>query len=203
MTVAFTGSDGARGEELATASGATFIAWQADDRASTDQAVEQALALCGGRLDVLVTTPEMLVAGSVEATAEADFRRLVEADLTAAFRTARASWGAMRAAGGGSMINVASAAGIRAAHESAAYSIASAGLIAVSELLAAEGAPHGIRANAVCPGGGPPAGGGSEGVEDVAAVVAWLASAQSVRVSGATIRVDGGAGAAMILDTRA
>jgi NAD(P)-dependent dehydrogenase (short-subunit alcohol dehydrogenase family) len=36
----------------------------------------------------------------------------------------------------------------------------------------------------------------------VAAVVAWLASADSAHVSGATLRVDGGAGAAMVLDTR-
>ena len=51
------------------------------------------------------------------------------------------------------MIHVASDAGIRADHETAAYSVTSAGVIAVAELLAAEGAPYGIRANAVCPGG--------------------------------------------------
>ena len=50
------------------------------------------------------------------------------------------------------MIHVASDAGIRADHETAAYSVTSAGVIAVAELFAAEGAPDGIRANAVCPG---------------------------------------------------
>jgi NAD(P)-dependent dehydrogenase (short-subunit alcohol dehydrogenase family) len=145
----------------------------------------------------------VLRGGSIEATAEADFRQLVEANLTAPFRTARASWDAIRAAGGGSIIHIASDAGIRASHESAAYSVASAGLIAVAELLAAEGAPHGIRANAVCPSGRTGASGGSVSAYDVAAAVAWLASSQAARVSGATLRVDGGAGAAMVVHTRA
>ena len=58
----------------------------------------------------------------------------------------------MRDSGGGSMIHIASDAGIRAVHEIAAYSVTKAGVIAVSELFGAEGAPHGIRSNAVCPG---------------------------------------------------
>ena len=50
------------------------------------------------------------------------------------------------------MIHIASDAGIRADHEQASYSVMSAGLIALAELFAAEGAPHGVRSNAVCPG---------------------------------------------------
>ena len=76
---------------------------------------------------------------------------------------------------------------------------ASAGSIAVSELFAAEGAPNGVRSNAVCPGAMPPSAG--TGL-DVAAVVAWLASDESSGVNGATLRVDSGTGAAMVQDTR-
>ena len=47
---------------------------------------------------------------------------------------------------------MASDAGIRGVHEIPAYSVTKAGVVAVSELFAAEGAPFGIRANAVCPG---------------------------------------------------
>lgn len=162
-------------------------------RAGMDRAVEEALERLDGRVDVLVTISEALVEGSIGATSDALFRDLLETNLTAVFRVSRACFAAMRAHGGGSIIHVTSDTGIRAAHEAAGYSVASAGVIALSELFAAEGVDHGIRANAVCPRAG----------TDVAAVVAWLASDESAHLNGATIRVDDGAGAAMVLDTRA
>jgi NAD(P)-dependent dehydrogenase (short-subunit alcohol dehydrogenase family) len=192
MAVAFTGSETARGESIALQTGGSFLECDHRDRASSDRAVARALDLCGGRLDVLVTHPGMLFEESIEATSEAGFRELLEVNLTSLFRVGRACFEAMRAQGGGSMIHVASDAGIRAAHETAAYSVTSAGAIAAGELFAAEGAPHGIRSNAVCPRTG----------MDVAPVVAWLASDESAHVSGATLRIDGGAGAAMLVDTR-
>jgi NAD(P)-dependent dehydrogenase (short-subunit alcohol dehydrogenase family) len=129
---------------------------------------------------------------SIEATSEAVFRELLEVNLTAAFRVSRACFGAMRAQGGGSMIHIASDAGVRAAHDTAAYSVMSAGVIALAELFAAEGAAYGIRSNALCPRSG----------TDVAPIVAWLASDESSHMSGATLRVDDAAGAAMTVDTR-
>jgi NAD(P)-dependent dehydrogenase (short-subunit alcohol dehydrogenase family) len=161
-------------------------------RASCDGAVEQALQRLGGRIDVLVTAPSRQIQGSIEATSEADFRDLLETNLTAMFRITRACFEAMRAQNGGSIINVASDAGIRAAHEAAAYSVSCAAVVAASELFAAEGAPYGIRSNAVCPRAG----------TDVTPVIAWLASDESSHVSGATLRIDDAMGAAMTLDTR-
>ena len=165
------------------------------DRARADRDIEAALTETAGRIDVLVSSTGPASDGSLEATGEAEFASLVESNLTAAFRAGRACFAAMRAGGGGSMIYVASDAGIRAAHEQAADSVTSAGVIAVAELFAAEGAAYAIRANAVCPGG-------SAAGEDIASVVAWLASPQSAHVSGATIRLDGAAGAAIVADTR-
>jgi NAD(P)-dependent dehydrogenase (short-subunit alcohol dehydrogenase family) len=192
MTVAFTGSDRRRGESIAERTGGSFLRCDHHDRASCDRAVERALELGGGRLDVLVTNAAMQFEGPIDATSEPVFRELLEANLTALFRVGRACFGPMRVQGGGSMIHVASDAGIRAVHGTAAYSVTSAGVIAVAELFAAEGAPHGIRANAVCPRAG----------ADVASLVAWLSSDESAHVSGATLRVDDGAGAAMVIDTR-
>lgn len=97
------------------------------------------------------------------------------------------------------MIHVASDAGIRAAHETAAHSVVSAGLIALAELFAAEGMSYGVRSNGVCPEAMRPS---LASGADVASVVAWLASDQSAHVSGATIRVDGGSAAAMVQNTR-
>ena len=173
---------------------------------------------------MLVANAGILFQGSVEETPEAAFRELVEVNLTSLFRISRACFGPMRDTGGGSMIHIASDAGIRAVHEIAAYSVTKAGVIAVSELLGAEGAPHGIRSNAVCPGDivpgvqatpvghehhaeNPsgwvlPPSGRFGTAEDVAALVAWLASDESSHVTGATLRIDGGTGAAMRVATR-
>jgi NAD(P)-dependent dehydrogenase (short-subunit alcohol dehydrogenase family) len=195
MTVVLTGSDRPRGETIARETGASFLECDHRDRASTDRVVEQALALTGGRLDVLVTNSERKFEGSLEATSDNEFRDLVEVNLTYVFRISRACWEAMRRGGGGSMVHVTSDGGIRAAHETAAYSVTSAGVMAVADLLAAEGAPSGIRVNAVCPGGPVTA-------TDVASAVAWLASDDSAHVNGASVRLDAAAGAAMVVDTR-
>jgi NAD(P)-dependent dehydrogenase (short-subunit alcohol dehydrogenase family) len=172
--------------------GMTVIEYDQLDVASADEAVELARERGGGRLDVLVTNPGMVFEGSIKATPETVFRELLAANLTSPFRVGRACFQTMRAQGGGSMIHIASDAGIRAIHTAAACSVMSAGAIAVAELFAAEGAPYGIRSNAVCPRAG----------VDTASVVVWLASDHSAHVSGATLRVDGGAGAAMLVDTR-
>ena len=224
MRVAFTGRNRERGQDVAAETGADFVKCDHRDREASDRAVEQALELGDGRLDVLVANAGILFQGPIEATPEAAFRELLEVNLTALFRVSRRCFGPMRDQGGGSMIHVASDAGIRAVHEIAAYSVTKAGVIAASELFSAEGAPYGIRSNAVCPGDTvpgvqatptghedhaedpagwmlPPSGRFGTG-EDVAALVAWLASDESAHVTGATVRIDGGTGAAMFVLTR-
>jgi NAD(P)-dependent dehydrogenase (short-subunit alcohol dehydrogenase family) len=224
MTVAFTGRSRERGEAVARETGGTFLACDHRDRAASDRAVEASFELGGGRLDVLVANAGVIFQGSIEATPEQVFRELVEVNLTSLFRVARACFGPMRERGAGSMIHIASDAGIRAVHEIAAYSVTKAGVIAVAELLGAEGAPHGLRSNAVCPGDiapgvqATPAGHGEHAEDptgwvlppsgrfghggDVAALVAWLASDESAHMTGATLRIDGGTGAAMRIATR-
>lgn len=225
MTVAFTGRNEERGASVAAANGATFLRCDARDREASDRAVEETLRLGGGRLDVLVANAGILMSGSLEETPEAAFRELVEVNLTSPFRTSRACFHPMRDQGGGSMIHLASDTGVRGIHGIAAYSVTKAGVVCVSELFAAEGAPHAIRANAVCPGDVvpgiqatpvgfehhaedpsgwvlPPSGRFGT-AEDVAGLVAWLASDESAHMNGATLRIDGAAGAAMRVVTRA
>jgi NAD(P)-dependent dehydrogenase (short-subunit alcohol dehydrogenase family) len=225
MAVAFTGRNRARGDEVASATGATFVESDHRDRAASDLAVARALELGDGRLDVLVANAGILFQGSLEDTPDAAFLELVEVNLTALFRVSRACFGPMKAQGGGVMAHIASDTGIRGIHGIAAYSATKAGAVAVSELFAAEGAPHGVRANAICPGDVvpgvqatpaghpdhaedpaswvlPPSGRFGTG-GDVASLVAWLASDESSHMTGATLRVDGAAGAAMTVATRA
>ena len=225
MTVAFTGRSRERGESVARDADATFLACDHRDRAASDRAVERALELGGGRLDVLVASAGIIFQGSIEATPDGVFRELLEVNLTSLFRVARACFEPMREQGAGSMIHIASDAGIRAVHEIAAYSVTKAGVIAVAELFGAEGAPHGVRSNAVCPGdivpgvqatpagqddhaedpagwALPPSGRFGSGA-DVASLVAWLASDESAHMTGAALRIDGGTGSAMRIATRA
>jgi NAD(P)-dependent dehydrogenase (short-subunit alcohol dehydrogenase family) len=216
MTVAFTGRDSGRGTEVAEATGATFLRCDHLDRAASDRAVEDALELSGGRLDVLVANAGIIYGGPIESTPDRAFLELVEVNLTALFRVSRACFEPLKENGGGSMIHIASDTGIRGIPAIAAYSVTKAGAVAVSELFAFEGAPHGIRSNAVCPGDVvpgvqatpaghedhaespegwtlPPSGRFGTG-EDVASLVAWLASDESAHVTGATLRIDGAAG---------
>lgn len=224
MTVVFTGRSEERGEAVAVATGATFVRTDHRDRARSDRAVAEARRIGGGRIDALVANAGILMGGPIEATPEGAFRELVEVNLTALFRDSRACFPIMKAQGGGSMVHICSDTGIRGIHELAAYSVTKAGAVAVSELFAAEGAPHGIRANAVCPGDIvpgvqatpvgyeqhaenpenwtlPPSGRFGTG-EDVAKLVAWLASGESRHLTGATLRIDGGTGAAFRAVTR-
>jgi NAD(P)-dependent dehydrogenase (short-subunit alcohol dehydrogenase family) len=215
MTVAFTGRDEARGVEVAEATGATFLRCDHLDRADSDRAVEEALALSGG-LDLLVANAGIIYGGPIESTPDEAFLELVEVNLTALFRVSRDCFGPLEANGGGSMIHVASDTGIRGIPAIAAYSVTKAAVVALSELFAYEGAPRGVRSNAVCPGDvvpgvqatpaghedhaespegwtPPPSGRFGTG-EDVANLVAWLASDEAEHMNGATLRIDGAAG---------
>jgi NAD(P)-dependent dehydrogenase (short-subunit alcohol dehydrogenase family) len=119
---------------------------------------------------------------------------------------------AMAADGGGSIVNVASLAGLRALTEHYAYSASKAALIMATQVLALEFGPAGVRANAVCPTvvltdmgvqvwGEPGKAApmlariplGRFGVpSDVADAVVWLASDAAAMVNGAVLPLDGG-----------
>jgi NAD(P)-dependent dehydrogenase (short-subunit alcohol dehydrogenase family) len=223
MVVVFTGRHELRGRAVAGATGAIFLACDARDREACDRSVAEALRI-GGRLDVLVANAGIVFGDTIERTPEPAFRELLEVNLTAVFRYGRAVFGPMREQGGGSIVVMASDSGIRGVHEIPAYSVTKAGAVAIAELFAAEGGPQGIRANAVCPGDVvpgiqatpeghadhaenpsgwtlPPSGRFGTGM-DVSSLVAWLASDESAHVTGATLRIDGGMGAAMRAVTR-
>ena len=223
--VAFTGRNEERGLAVATTADAAFIRADSTDRAATDRAMDVALSWLGGRLDVLVNSAAIVYEGPLETTPDHVLRELVEVNLTATFRYARAAFAIMREQRSGSIVNIASDGAIRGIHKLPAYSASKAAVLALSELLAAEGAPHGVRSNAVCPGAthpgmqstatgfehhaendshwGPAAAGRHGRSSDVAAVVSWLASSESARMSGTTLRLDGAAAAAMRGVTRA
>ena len=80
------------------------------------------------------------------------FRRILEVNLTGSFLLARAAGRAMRDAGGGAILLIASVSGLRGAKGRAAYGASKAAVINLAQVMALELAPNGIRVNALCPG---------------------------------------------------
>lgn len=104
-------------------------------------------------LDVLINNAG--IAGPtkrVEEIDEAEWRRTLDIDLTGQFLCARKAIPHLRQAGGGSIINLSSAAGIFAFPLRAPYSASKWGVIGFTKTLAAELGDAGIRVNALCPG---------------------------------------------------
>jgi NAD(P)-dependent dehydrogenase (short-subunit alcohol dehydrogenase family) len=105
-----------------------------------------------GRADVLINNAGISLICPAEETTAADYRRVLEVNLVAPFLLARTFGKKMLEAGRGSIINVASVAGLVAVSDRAAYNASKHGLIGLSRTLAAEWGGRGVRVNAVCPG---------------------------------------------------
>ena len=105
-----------------------------------------------GRADVLINNAGISLICPAEETSPADYRRVMEVNLVAPFLLARTFGRSMLEAGHGSIINVASVAGLVAVSDRAAYNASKHGLIGLTRTLAAEWGGRGVRVNAVCPG---------------------------------------------------
>jgi len=165
-----------------------------------------------GRLDVLLNNAA-LAHGSLVAELEDDaWRRCLEVTLEGTLRGVRAAVKTMVLHGGGSIVNMASGAGLGGEFMLGAYGAAKAGVINLTQTAAVENARHGVRVNVVCPGpiDTPPlrawidhVPGGREGFEsqipakrigkpeEVAAAVLFLASDEASYVNGSVLCVDG------------
>lgn len=140
------------------------------------------------------------------------WRRDVDVNLTGAFRAVQATLAGMRERGYGRIVVISSAAATTGLPGQVAYTASKAGLIGMVKTLAAENAGHGITANAVLPGmiateavkAMPPeilervtasqATGRLGEPDEVAALVAYLASRDAGYVTGQAIAIDGGFG---------
>ena len=105
-----------------------------------------------GRLDVLVNNAGVSCIRPARETSTEQFRRVLEINLLGAFIAARAAGSVMLAQRAGSIINIASIAGLLGIGDRVAYNASKHGLIGMTRTLAAEWGGHGVRCNAVCPG---------------------------------------------------
>jgi meso-butanediol dehydrogenase / (S,S)-butanediol dehydrogenase / diacetyl reductase len=113
-----------------------------------------------GRLDFLhnnafgmpVAQTSTQVASRTADVADDVWSHMLDVGLTAVFRAMKRAIPAMRAHGGGAIVNTASISGLRADYGIAAYNAAKAGVINLTRVVAIEYARYGIRANCICPG---------------------------------------------------
>jgi len=104
-----------------------------------------------GGLDVLVNNAGVAAAGNVEETSLEDWAWVLDIDLMGVVRGCRQFAGLMKRQQSGHIVNIASFAGLAGLPFIAAYGVAKAGVVALSEALRAEMRPHGVGVTVACP----------------------------------------------------
>jgi NAD(P)-dependent dehydrogenase (short-subunit alcohol dehydrogenase family) len=105
-----------------------------------------------GRVDVLVNNAGISSIARAETVEAATFRRVLDVNLVGPFLLSRAFGKIMLQQRSGSIVNVASIAGLAGVSDRVAYNASKHGLIGMTRTLAAEWGGRGVRCNAVCPG---------------------------------------------------
>jgi sorbitol-6-phosphate 2-dehydrogenase len=192
------------------------------DESDVDRMVEQTVEALGG-LEILVANAGILKAHEILEFPLADWKQVLEVNLTGYFLCARAAARVMAAQRRGVIIQINSKSGKKGSFRNSAYAASKFGGIGLTQSIALDLAPYGIRVNAVCPGNlldgslwqeslyeqyakkwgltreevrkkyeeQVPLGRGCQ-YEDVANVVAFLASDESSYMTGQAINVTGG-----------
>jgi NAD(P)-dependent dehydrogenase (short-subunit alcohol dehydrogenase family) len=189
----------------------TDVTSMADMEAVAEAAIERF-----GTIDILVSNAALAIGGVVDDTDEETWNQVMTTNLTSVWRGMKVCLPEMRRKGKGSIVNMSSVQSLAGFKGWAAYAAAKGGVNALTQQTAVDLAPHGIRVNAVAPGTimtplnekvfrehpnpdeliatwnrAHPLGRFGQ-PEEVAEMVAFLASDRSSFITGEIIRVDGG-----------
>jgi meso-butanediol dehydrogenase / (S,S)-butanediol dehydrogenase / diacetyl reductase len=214
FAVAITGRRREPLDEVAAETGALPLVADTGDPTESQKAVETAKDAFG-RLDLLVCNAGIGLGGTVEEQSPEGWDAVLRTNLTGAYLASRAALPELVQTKG-SIVTISSDAGLRAGPRSAAYCAAKAGLIMLTQCIALDYGPQGVRANCICPGWvrTPMADGEMDELgelkgayelvsarvplrrpgnpDEIAAAVAWLASGEAAFATGAVIAIDGG-----------
>ena len=206
-------------EEVAAETDGLAVVADTGEPADALRAVETATGAFG-RLDLLVCNAGIGSGGTIGEQTLEGWDSVLRTNLTGAFLACRAALPGLVETNG-SIVTISSDAGLRAGPRSAAYCTAKAGLIMLTQCIALDYGPFGVRANCICPGWvrtpmadgemddlGERKGTDREGAyelassrvplrrpgnpEEIAGAVAWLASEEAGFTTGAVLAIDGG-----------
>jgi 3-oxoacyl-[acyl-carrier protein] reductase len=205
--------DGDAAEKAVAELGGDALARQVDvtDEHAVGNSVQWVLSTAG-RIDVLVNNAGIYPHTPFEALTLTEWRRVMSLNLDGTFLCAHALYPHMKERGSGRIINVSSATFFIGYPEMSAYIASKGGIIGFTRALASEAGPHGITVNCVTPGLIETEGAqvedptgelfdeivGGQAVqrrgrpEDIAEVIAYLASPAASFITGQTVNVDGG-----------
>jgi 3-oxoacyl-[acyl-carrier protein] reductase len=194
-------------EAVAQEAGGRAVEADVSDPEQAKRLVEEA-----GELDVLVNNAGLTRDGLLARMPDADWRDVIETNLSAVFYTCRAVTRGMMKKRCGSIVNVSSIVGVHGNWGQTNYGASKAGIIGFTKSLARELGSRGVRANVVAPGyvntrltdvlpedaqqamlANTPLGRLGE-PEDVAGAVRFLCSDEAAFITGEVLLVDGGLG---------
>ena len=206
-------ADGVRETAQAIGGSASALALDVADESSCQAIIDHAVSQHGG-LDILCNVAGVLDFGRFEDVDRTRWDRVISVNLTGVYQMCRAAMPHLIARRG-NVVNMASAAGLVGIPYNSVYTASKHGVVGLTKALALEFSKEGVRVNAVCPGGvdtpmvqlAPPENidwqmvmraaswlddGAMATPDDIADAVAFLASSEARRITGATFTVDGG-----------